>query len=118
MSNRISRQLIGLTAIAVTGLSVTIMPSPATAQEGADRLEEVIVTARKREESLQQVSVAISVVGADLIREAGIYGRFFSSASISHGSTLVPKPKIIDNKANISNFIDQIVRLNNFRLWG
>ncbi len=35
-------------------------------------LEEIVVTARKREESLQEVPVSISVISADLIREAGI----------------------------------------------
>jgi iron complex outermembrane receptor protein len=72
MSNRISRHLLGITAIAVAGLSVTAMPSTAAAQEGAERLEEIIVTARKREENLQEVPVSISVLGEDFIREAGI----------------------------------------------
>ena len=35
-------------------------------------LEEVIVTARKREESLQDIPVTVSVIGADVIEEAGV----------------------------------------------
>ena len=35
-------------------------------------LEEVVVTARKREESLQNVSASISVIGGDLLREGMI----------------------------------------------
>jgi len=34
-------------------------------------LEEIVVTARKREENLQEVPVSITVIGANLIREAG-----------------------------------------------
>ena len=39
---------------------------------GASALEEVIVTARKRDESLQDVSAAISVVGAKRLQESNI----------------------------------------------
>lgn len=41
------------------------LPRPAVAQVGV--IEEVIVTARKREESLQEVPIAIQVVGAEKI---------------------------------------------------
>jgi iron complex outermembrane receptor protein len=45
--------------------------SPVTlAQEGA--LEEVIVTARKREESLQETPVAVTALNADALRDAGV----------------------------------------------
>ena len=43
----------------------------ARAQQGLV-LEEIVVTARKREENLQEIPVSISVVGGDLIQEAGI----------------------------------------------
>lgn len=41
-------------------------------QEGAQPLEEVVVTARKREENLQDVPVSISVMSSDLLSAAGI----------------------------------------------
>ena len=50
---------------------ITGLPPSAFAQEGA-ALEEIVVTARKREENLQDVPVSISVVTADLINTAGI----------------------------------------------
>jgi iron complex outermembrane receptor protein len=47
---------------------------PAGAQE-ARELEEVVVTARKREESLQEVPVSISVLGDQLLKDAGVYSQ-------------------------------------------
>ena len=43
----------------------------ASAQDGL-RIEEVVVTAQKRAESLQDVSVSVSAVGADYMQDAGI----------------------------------------------
>jgi len=40
--------------------------------EGAAVLDEIIVTARKREETLQESPVAISAFGAEALREAGV----------------------------------------------
>ena len=51
-------------------LSVLTVPT-ARAQQGLV-LEEIVVTARKREENLQEIPVSISVLGAGLIQEAGI----------------------------------------------
>lgn len=60
-----------LAAVSV-GLSVTSAPQIATAQNGQFSIEEIVVTARKREESLQEVPVAISVFTGDGLEEAGI----------------------------------------------
>ena len=58
-------------ALACTfGASATYVET-ASAQSG-DRLEEVVVTARKREEALQDIPLAIAAFTADDIREAGI----------------------------------------------
>lgn len=40
--------------------------------EDSVSVEEIIVTARKREESLQEIPVTISVISADLLNEAGV----------------------------------------------
>jgi iron complex outermembrane receptor protein len=45
-------------------------PAPAFAQSGA--LEEVIVTARKREETLQETPIAVSAFNSDMLRAAQI----------------------------------------------
>ena len=49
---------------------VIVAPRPVIAQEGA--LEEIIVTARKREESVQDIPIAVSAFTADDIRELGL----------------------------------------------
>ena len=65
---RISRKLL------VAGTSLCMLYSgPNFAQDdGYNLLEEIIVTARKREESLQEVPVSISVLSDNLIEETGI----------------------------------------------
>ncbi len=55
--------------------SLVIVGAPASAQQGA-LLEEIVVTARKREENLQDVPVSISVISGDLIREAGFLDQY------------------------------------------
>jgi iron complex outermembrane receptor protein len=54
-------------------VALLVTTSPASAQDGAIALEEVVVTARKREESLQDVPVAISVFSADLLADANLF---------------------------------------------
>ena len=56
-------------------LAMTGAVSPANAQDSADNaMEEIVVTARKREESLQDVPIAIEALGAQRIEENGIDG--------------------------------------------
>ena len=51
-------------------LSLALIAPPVYSQVTA--LEEIVVTARKREENLQDVPVSISVISDSLIDEAGI----------------------------------------------
>lgn len=53
-------------------LMVLAAPSPSFAQQQATALEEVLVTARKREENIQQTPIAISAISGDALREQGI----------------------------------------------
>ena len=54
-------------ALALGTTMIALMPAPSRAQDGAAALEEITVTARRREESLQDVPVAVSTFsGADL----------------------------------------------------
>ncbi len=55
-------------AVSTLGLSVALTSEPGFSQE----LEEVLVTARKRQENLQQVPIAISALTAKDIAEAGL----------------------------------------------
>lgn len=61
------KHLSKLLPMAVAYLS---MPLPVLAQELA--LEEVVVTARKREESLQEVPVAVTAFSAEMMQSLGI----------------------------------------------
>ena len=58
-------------AIAVTGFAAAL-PQSALAQERVSLLEEVVVTARKREESLQNVPVAVSALSPSQIEQSGV----------------------------------------------
>lgn len=61
-----------LFAVASTSLCA-LYTSPSIAQQGdAVSLEEIVITGRKREESLQEVPVSISVLGENLIADTGI----------------------------------------------
>ena len=59
---------IAVFSVLVAG--VIVAPRPVIAQQGA--LEEIIVTARKREESVQDIPIAVSAFTADDIRELGL----------------------------------------------
>ena len=57
----------------------------------AAELEEIIVTATKKEESLQDVSVSVSVISGDKIQEAGLHdlkdiGQYIPNFSVSENA--------------------------------
>lgn len=65
--------MIGAATMLVAGAAT--LPSVATAQQGADDvrgLEEIVVTARKRQESLIEVPVAVSVMTGKDIEQRGV----------------------------------------------
>jgi iron complex outermembrane receptor protein len=57
---------LGAAAISV------VVCMPASAQEAGSVFEEIIVTSQKREQTLQQVPIAVSVVSGDVIRDSQI----------------------------------------------
>ena len=59
-----------LAVFSVLVAGVIVAPRPVIAQEGA--LEEIVVTARKREESVQDIPIAVSAFTANDIRELGL----------------------------------------------
>lgn len=66
LASAISRVLF--TAAAAAGLVGAMLPGTAAAQErSALQLEEIIVTAQKREQSFNDVSIAVTALGADEI---------------------------------------------------
>lgn len=68
MANRFHR--VNLTLLALAGL---YSPGAVLAQNGASAtLEEVVVTARRREESLQDTPLAVSALSGDMLEQMGI----------------------------------------------
>jgi iron complex outermembrane receptor protein len=66
---RLRSILFSSISIVLSATSVTLMPTVAVAQEA---LEEVIVTARKRDESLQEAPIAVSAFSGESLEELGI----------------------------------------------
>ena len=68
------RQRRGGIALPVVGslLGIGVLAGPVLAQQQPQLLEEIVVTAEKRTENLQQVPAAVSVVSADQLQQAGI----------------------------------------------
>ncbi len=60
-------------AVLWAGLAAAMVSISASAQDavGEVRLDEVVVTAQKREQRLQEVPIAVSVVGGDLVENRG-----------------------------------------------
>ena len=58
----------------VAGLAATLPAAPVLAQDGGDAggLEEVIVTAQRKAESVMDVPIAISAVGAEAIERQNV----------------------------------------------
>ena len=87
--NRIREMFCGLTqrlpygvAVAVAASS-TLVPAPVVLAESVGTIEEVVVTARKRQETLQEVPVVVNVLTEDSIRSQRI-------ESIRDIGTIVP----------------------------
>lgn len=59
-------------AMAVLLAQAAIMPTDAAAQDDSGVLEEVMVTANKKVESMQKVPISMTAMSADTIRELGI----------------------------------------------
>lgn len=70
MHNRvIKRPISKLGALSVAIASLTTTPIPALGQQ----LEEVLVTATRRAESLQEVPIAVSALSADALKKGGLF---------------------------------------------
>ncbi len=67
-----SRKMASFASCAA-GFCAALATTPAFAQDAADegRLDEVVVTAQKREQRLQDVPIAVSVVAGDLAESTG-----------------------------------------------
>ena len=66
-----SARLSGAALLVLLALGVA-MPAPIVAQEDAATLDELIVTARKKEESIQDVPVAVTAISESLIQDLAL----------------------------------------------
>jgi iron complex outermembrane receptor protein len=72
MSSLQTRPYRVVLALLPATLCLSVAPAPAHAEEQATKdLEEIVVTARKREERLQDVPLAISALSQDALAKAG-----------------------------------------------
>jgi iron complex outermembrane recepter protein len=74
-------------------IAAALLAAPALAQDAPvddGGIEEIVVTAQKREQSLQDVPMSISAVGADTLRDAGATG-------IAGVAALVPSLSLVAN---------------------
>ncbi len=66
-----TKPCVFLSALAATGLSISTTHAQGAGAE-LDKLEEIVITAERREESIQKTSISISTVSGDDITEQGL----------------------------------------------
>jgi len=87
--NRIRRSLLVCTALASSGLLAGTASAQSTYQTASGGLEEIVVTAQKREQSMQDVPIAVTAVTAASLQANRIYSVNDLSA-IAPGLTVKP----------------------------
>jgi iron complex outermembrane receptor protein len=86
-------------------LLVSLLPvASAVAQEGAGAIEEIVVTARKRDESLQEVPIAITAFTEQTIQKAGIE-RPADFISLMPNVTIVDTANVGDTQVSIRGIV-------------
>lgn len=97
------RQIL-TSAIALTLGATTLWPSEGSAQANvtgqASAIEEIIVTARRREESLQDVPGTVTALSGETIQRAGVQ-RAEDFISLTPGVSLVDAAEVGDTQVNI-----------------
>ena len=69
---KLKNSLIGYLTVLVTTFCITLTTETTIAQDGASLVEEIVVTARKREENILDVPLAITALSASDIEDKGI----------------------------------------------
>lgn len=105
----------------MAGASLCLVYSaPSVSQDDSILIDEIVITGRKREESLQEVPISISVLGASLINDAGILDQqdlfdmtpgLHYDEEIDRNSALpsirgVQSNEIATNRTKVTAFID------------
>lgn len=118
-----SRKLVRYAALGAALFSlISIGTPPAIAQDGAIVLDEVVVTARKKEEDLQSVPVSISAFTAEDIENRGIQSledlarqtpslEFASSGAVTSRRPIIrglAQQTRVGDEVNVSTFVDGV----------
>ena len=90
--------------VAVLAATASIQAPTALSQESGLAIEEVVVTARKRAENLQEVPIAISAIDAATIERAGIE-RAGDYISLIPNVTLVDTANVGDTQVSIRGIV-------------
>src|SRR5690242_11290917 len=94
------------TAVSTVGVIALLGPSPATAQQTTDQsagLQEVVVTARYREENLQQTPIAITAITAQDLQQRG----FTTASDVAY---TVPNASFRPAQAAFGNTMTAFIR--------
>jgi iron complex outermembrane receptor protein len=97
------RNIIAGTSALVAAISILI-PGVSFAQDGAATIEEIIVSARKRNESLQEVPIAITAFTEETIERAGIE-RPADFISLMPNVTIVDTANVGDTQVSIRGIV-------------
>jgi len=97
--NKITRPIL-----AVIAFSMLPFATSNAQQDGALAIEEIVVTARKREESLQEVPIAITVFTEQMIERAGIE-RPADFISLMPNVTIVDTANVGDTQVSIRGIV-------------
>lgn len=90
--------------MAVTTAITAVSAPSALAQESSFAIEEVVVTARKRSENLQEVPIAISAIDAETMERAGVE-RAGDYISLIPNVTLVDTANVGDTQVSIRGIV-------------
>ncbi len=90
--------------VAIAASLLPLAPMPAAAQQGGGSIDEVVVTARKREESLQDVPIAITAFTESTIQAAGIE-RPVDFISLIPNVTIVDTANVGDTQVSIRGIV-------------
>jgi iron complex outermembrane receptor protein len=88
----LSGSLAAALAAALAGTAGMLAPAPSAAQIAASALEEIVVTARRREESLQETPIAVSAFSASDLEQRSLnnlmeVGSFTPNVSMATGQS-------------------------------
>ena len=110
-------------ALLLAGCSVFALPAEALAQSRAQALEEVVVTARKQEETLSRVPISITAVTGEQLQQASIQSLSdlangtpnLTYSSLGSGRAAQPTirgvaPLSIGSEPNVAVFVNGIYR--------